>query len=430
MGKYDRAPYTHDLYPGANDWHEDSVRANVLEEIFRNLCRIYGYGEVRTPVFEETELFTRTIGEGTDIVSKEMYTFTDRGGRSMTLRPEGTAPTIRAYLDSTLPSRGGVAKMFYIASIFRYERGQKGRYRQHQQFGVEALGADDPALDAEVVQIALSFFRTIGMRNLTLKLNSVGSTESRAAYLAALKAYVEPFLSEFSDEGKARFERNPLRMLDTKSERELKILANAPHLSEYLSPEEKEHFEAVCGYLNAASVEYVLDPYLVRGFDYYTKTAFEIQSPDLGAQNAVGGGGRYNKLVEEIGGKPTPGIGFGLGTERALLALQALGVEMPLPPGPTAFFVTLGDAGRTAAVKLLSDLRNAGVAADIDYTGRTMKTQMRAATLVNAQYALILGDDEVASQTVQVKDLAAREQRAVAFSDLVAELSSSAPGTP
>ncbi|MEO7717686.1 MAG: histidine--tRNA ligase [Capsulimonas sp.] len=422
MAKYERAPYTHDLYPGAADWHEDSTRTNVLEGIFRDLCHTYGYGEVRTPVFEETDLFTRTIGEGTDIVSKEMYTFTDRGGRSMTLRPEGTAPTIRAYLDSSLPTRGGVAKMFYIASIFRYERGQKGRYRQHQQFGVESLGSDDPALDAEVIQIALAFFRAVGIRNLTLKLNSVGSTESRANYLTALKAYVEPYLADFSEEGKARFERNPLRMLDTKSKRELEILANSPKLSGFLLSEEQEHFETLCGYLDAVGEVYTLDPYLVRGFDYYTKTAFEIQSPDLGAQNAVGGGGRYNKLVEEIGGKPTPGIGFGLGTERILLALQALGVEVPLPDGPTAFFVTLGDAGRTAAIKLLSDLRKAGIAADIDYTGRTMKTQMRAATLVNAKYALILGDDEVNTQTVQVKDLAERVQRAVPYSELIAAL--------
>ena len=426
MGKYERAPDTHDTYPGAEDWHEDSIRTNVLEAKFRDLCRLYGYGEVRTPVFEPTELFTRTIGEGTDIVSKEMFTFTDRGGRSMTLRPEGTAPTIRAYLDSSLPSKGGVAKMFYIASIFRYERGQRGRYRQHQQFGVEALGSDDPALDAEVIQMALSFFRSIGIRNLTLKLNSVGSIESRANYLTALKAYVEPFLEEFSGEGKSRFERNPLRMLDTKNESELKILTGAPKLGEYLLPEEKEHFETLCGYLDAAGEVYEMDPYLVRGFDYYTKTAFEIQSPDLGSQNAVGGGGRYNKLVEEIGGKPTPGIGFGLGTERMLIALQSLGVEIPLPAGPTAFFVTLGDNARATAVKLLSDLRKAGIAADIDYSGRTMKTQMRAATLVDAKYALILGDDEIASKTVQVKDLAERTQRAVPFSELIAELGGAA----
>jgi len=421
--KYSRPKDTHDVYPLAEAWEDDSVRWNVLEEIWRDVCRLYGYQEIRTPMFESTDLFKRSIGDGTDIVNKEMYTFEDGGGRSMTLRPEGTASTLRAYLQNGIYARGSVAKLYYINEHFRYERGQRGRYRQHTQFGVEALGADDPGLDAEVIQLMLAFFRRAGVSRFNIKINSVGSPASRGNYLVALKDYVTPFLSEFGEDGKNRFENNPLRMLDTKNPRELEILADAPKLTEYLSLEEKEHFETVCGYLADAGLTYEIDPYLVRGFDYYTKTAFEVQSPDLGAQNARGGGGRYNKLVEELGGPPTPGIGFGMGVERVLIALQQLGVDMPLPPGPTAFVVTLGDNARKAGVKLLSDLRAAGIPAEIEYGGRSMKAQQRGANDSKAKYALIMGDDEVAAGVVQVKDMAASTQEAVAVSEIVGRLS-------
>ncbi len=403
--KYPRPKGTHDLYPGAPDWQDDSGRCQFLEDQFRALCRIYGYGEMRTPVFESTDLITRSIGEETDIVSKEMYTFVTKGGDSLTLRPESTAPVLRAYLQNSLYAQGGVTKLYYCATHFRYERPQKGRYRQHEQLGVEALGADDPALDAEVIELALAFFRNVGIRSLTLKLNSVGSFESRAAYLVALKSFVEPYLPEFSAEGQARFQTNPLRLLDTKNARELEILAEAPVLSAYLSDDERAHHEALVGYLADAGVSYQPDPFLVRGFDYYTKTAFEIQSPDLGAQNALGGGGRYNKLVEEIGGPPTPGIGFGLGVERALIALQSLAVEMPPPPTPTAYIVIQGEAARSVGIKLLADLRAAGIPAETEYGGRSVKAQMKAADRAQARYALILGDDEIAAGTLQLKNL-------------------------
>ena len=428
--KYQRPKYTHDLYPDASDWENDSGRRQFLEDQFRALCRLYGYGEVRTPIFENTELFKRSVGEGTDIVSKEMYTFETKGGDSLTLRPESTAPVLRAYVENSLHTRGGVVKLYYCASHFRYERGQKGRYRQHEQLGVEALGTDDPALDAEVIQLALAFFRTIGIRNLTLKLNSVGSVESRAAYLVALKAFVEPYLAEFSTEGQGRFETNPLRLLDTKNPRELEILASAPHLSAYLTEEERAHHAAVMGYLADAGVSYQNDPFLVRGFDYYTKTAFEIQSPDLGAQNALGGGGRYNQLVETIGGPPTPGIGFGLGVERALIALQALGVEMPPLPAPTAHVITLGDAAKPVGVKLLADLRGHGISAEIEYGARSMKAQMRAADKAKARYAIILGDDEIAVGMVQLKNLHDGWQHKVPVAEVADWLSGEASRVP
>jgi histidyl-tRNA synthetase len=420
--KYQIPPYTHDIYPGADKWEDDSIRWNVLEEIWRDVCRIYGYKELRTPMFEATELFKRSIGDGTDIVNKEMYTFEDMGGRSLTLRPEGTAGALRAYLDTGLYALGGVTKVYYINEHFRQERGQRGRYRQHTQFGIEALGTDDPALDAEVILLMLAFFRRVGVSRFLVKINSVGSSESRGAYLNALKEYVAPYLAEFGEDGQRRFETNPLRMLDTKNPRELEILAKAPKLTEYLSPEEREHFETVCGYLADAGVDYDVDPYRVRGFDYYTKTAFEVQSPDLGAQNALGGGGRYNKLVEELGGPRTPGIGFGMGVERVLIALQNLGVDMPLPPGPTAFVVTLGDAARKSGIKLLADLRAAGIPAEIEYGGRSMKAQMRGANDSKAEYALILGDDEVAAGIVQVKNMAESTQESVPLSSIVERL--------
>jgi len=424
MPKYQRAPYTHDLYPGAQDWVEDSIRWNVVEDMFRDLCRQYAYGEIRTPVFEYTDLFTRSIGEGTDIVSKEMFSFQDQGKRNLTLRPEGTAPSLRAYLDSPLASEGGVTKIYYIASIFRQERGAKGRYRQHQQCGVEALGSDDPALDSEVIQLAMAFYKRLGLPNLILKINSVGSVDSRAGYLNALKAYVEPHLGQFSDIGKSRFENNPFRLLDTKDEREIAVLADAPKISEYLSTEERDHLEAVCGYLADAGIAYEIDPYLVRGFDYYTRTAFEIQSPDVGAQSAVGGGGRYNQLVEDLGGKPTPGIGFGIGIDRTMIALQSIGVELPIPPGPDAFIVTLGDAARKVGIKLLADLRSQGYSGDIDYTARSMKSQMRAAGKAGARYAVILGDNEIAQGVAQVKSLTEQgsSQQIVPLADLIGSI--------
>lgn len=425
--KYHRPRGTHDLYPGAPSWEDDSARCQYLEDQFRALCRLYGYHEIRTPVFEDTELFKRSVGEETDIVSKEMYTFLDKSERSLTLRPESTAPVLRAYVENSLHTQAGIAKFYYAASHFRYERGAKGRYRQHEQLGVEALGADDPALDAEVIEMALAFYRKVGIRNLTLKLNSVGSFESRAAYLVALKAFVEPHLAEFSPEGQARFVANPLRLLDTKNKRELEILFHAPTLSAYLIDDERTHHETLIGYLEDAGVAYQPDPFLVRGFDYYTKTAFEIQSPDLGAQDALGGGGRYNKLVEEIGGPPTPGIGFGLGVERALIALQALAVEMPPPPFPTAYIITMGAAARPMGVKLLADLRAAGISSETEYGARSLKAQMKAADRAHARYALILGDDEVAQNVIQLKNLHVGWQHTVPLEEAVEWLSGDGP---
>src|SRR5688572_17985820 len=365
--KYPAPPYMHDVLPvePPKDGWLHAARWQAVERIFRETCRQFGYKEIRTPVMEATELFSRSIGEGTDIVSKEMFTFEDRGGRSMTLRPEGTAPVIRACLENNLLQDGAVAKLYYIMQMYRYERGQKGRYREHQQTGIEAFGSLDPALDAEVLALAMEFYRRLGISNAELRINSVGCRECRPAYVALLKQYVQPHLDQMSGENQRRFRENPLRMLDTKDAKDKKLLEGAPRIDETYCAECSAHFAALQQYLGELGILYTVDPSLVRGFDYYTKTAFEIIHPDLGSQNSIGGGGRYDGLVEECGGPPTPGIGFGIGTERCLIVLEELGIELKVEDeAPVAFIAALGEAAKPVAVRLLFDLRRRGIAAD------------------------------------------------------------------
>ena len=415
MQKYKAPPGTHDVYPGASKWEENSGKWNELESAFRDLCSIFGYGEIRTPIFEPTDLFTRAVGEGTDIVGKEMYTFRDRGDRSMTLRPEGTAPAIRAYLENSIYAEGGLTKLYYIGPIFRYERNQKGRYRQHSQCGIEALGSIEPDLDCEVIQFALAFYKKIGIDRLDLKINSVGCPKCRPKYRDALLDFARPLLSQMSEDNQRRFEENPLRMLDSKIHSDQDLLKDAPNLIDFLCEDCRDHFDQVRSLLDRLSVPWQLDVRLVRGFDYYTKTAFEVQSPDLGAQSTLCGGGRYDGLVEELGGSPTPGIGFGLGIERALIALQALSQGTVDPRKVNSFMVTLGDRARSERPMLLSRLRSKTVPIDVDYSGKSMKAQMRAADRSGARYAVIIGDNEIDRGTVQVKDMLTGEQTEVGF---------------
>jgi histidyl-tRNA synthetase len=340
----------------------------------------------------------------------------------MTLKPEGTAPAVRACLQHKLFAEHPQLKLYYIGQNFRYERGQKGRYRQHQQLGIEAFGASDPAVDAEVILLAMTLFREIGITDQELHVNSVGTPASRPAYREALRDYVRPFLSQMSVEGQARFEANPLRMLDTKDESDLRLLENAPRLVDFLDDESREHFEALQSYLTAANVPFVVDHRLVRGFDYYTKTAFEIIGSNLGAQSTLCGGGRYDGLVEECGGPSLPGIGFGMGMERVLITLEALGVELPVEAACTdAFIVTLGDEKRVRpiAVSLLAELRRAGLAADMDYKSRKFGPQIKRADDLGARFALILGDSEAERGIVQLRDQSTKEQREVPLPDVV-----------
>lgn len=418
---------THDIIPfGKRDdgWVEETGKWHWVEAIIRDLCASYGYEEIRTPLFEATQLFRRAVGEGTDIVSKEMYDFTTKGGTELTLRPENTAPVMRSYIEHRMDLERPVAKLYYIASIFRHEAKQKGRYRQHHQFGVEVLGATGPDVDAEVLQLAISFFRRLGVQRLTLKLNSVGTFESRQKYIAALREYAEPLLPQMSEDNQRRFRENALRMLDSKHERDQVLMADAPFLSDYLDDESKAHFEKLQEYLTALEIPYAIDPRLVRGFDYYTKTAFEVLSPDIGAQAALAGGGRYDRLVEEIGGQPTPGIGFGLGLERALMALEAAGMSTPETQGLTVFLCPLGETERAACVPLLARLRDAGITADMDYTGRRLKALFEQAERLRARYALIIGDKELAAGVANLRDMRSesRTQITVPLAELVTEL--------
>lgn len=416
MPQYTAPRGTNDVLPS------ETPKWQYVESKFRELCARYGYAELRTPTFEDTELFTRNLGEATDVVSKEMYTFEDRGGRSITLRPEGTAPAIRAYVEHNLGAQLPVSKMYYIGRIFRYERPQAGRYREHTQLGAEAVGSIDPALDAEVISLAVQFYRSIGINEFELRLNSIGCPNCRPVYRQALVDFAAAKLDKLCPSCNQRYATNPMRMLDCKSPECKEILKDAPKLPDHLDEECAEHFARVQRYLRELGIAYVLDPRLVRGFDYYTKTAFEFTSGELGAQNAIGGGGRYDNLVEEMGGQPTPAIGFGLGLERLMLTLQGLGVELSVKSGLDAFIAVMGDEARSAAVKLVSELRQAGLRADMDYTGRSLKAQMKLADKLGARYAVILGEEEVKTSVATVRDMSCSDQHQVPFADLVEAL--------
>lgn len=430
MPKFDAPKGTHDIIPtgkhtatsgetGENktSWVYDIRKWHWIEGVARNLCQRFGYEEIRTPMFESTDLFKRAVGDGTDIVTKEMYDFETKGGDRLTLRPEGTAPALRAFVQHRMDLDRPVHKLFYIAPIFRHEAPQLGRYRQHHQFGVEVLGAKGPDVDVEVISLAMSLFRALGIQRLTLKVNSVGTVESRAQYVEALREYAAPFVSKMSEDNQRRFRQNALRMLDSKDARDQELLAGAPLLADHLDPESREHFERLRGLLTDLGIEHEVDPRLVRGFDYYTQTAFEVQSPHLGAQSTLAGGGRYDRLVEDLGGIAMPGIGFGLGIERLLIALKAAGVPTPEPVGIEAFLCPLGDAARRACIKLLAELREAGLAADMDYSGRKMKAMLEQAEYQNARFAVVIGDDELAAGTAVLRTMPGRQEREEAIAE-------------
>ena len=411
--KYTAPRGTQDVPP------EESYTWQWAEQTFRDVCRLYGYREIRTPTFEETELFTRSIGEATDIVTKEMYTFDDRGGRSVTLRPEGTAPAVRAYVEHSLGAKSPVSKLYYITSIFRYERPQAGRLREHHQFGVECIGSSDPAADAEVICLGRDMLDRIGVRNWELRLNSVGCRDCRPGYRAALREKLRDILSKLCANCQRRFETNPLRILDCKEDDCKRLTKDAPSIANYLDDECAAHFKAVRDYLDLLKISYILDTRLVRGLDYYTRTAFEFVAQGLGAQSQVIGGGRYDDLIEEIGGDPTPAIGFGMGIERLLLAAESQGAEIPKAASPMVFLAILGDAARPSAVKLLAELRGAGVAADMDYSAKSLKAQMKLADKLGVRFAVILGEDELARGAASVRDMQTGEQSETELATLI-----------
>ena len=414
---------------GTKDILPDTVgQWTYVEEKIRDLCARYGYKEIRTPMFEHTELFHRGIGEGTDVVDKEMYTFTDRGDRSITLRPENTASAVRAYLQNKLYGDSSLTKLFYIGSMFRYDRPQAGRMREFHQFGVEALGESNPAVDAEIIMLAMDLLGGLGLKDLKLSLNSVGCPKCRPVYRKVLQDFFRDKLEDLCDDCKDRFERSPLRILDCKADADKPYMADAPKITDCLCEECQNHFHKVQHFLTEAGVEFELDARLVRGLDYYTKTAFEIKYPPLGAQSAVAGGGRYDGLIEEIGGNPTPAVGFATGLERVLLALEKQNLLPEMDTKTDAFVVALGEEAQGAAFKLLTKLRQAGLKAGMDYAGRSMKAQMKQANKANARFALIIGEDEVKEACVQLKDMEKSEQEKVSFDNIIEKLCAEVKG--
>ena len=399
-----------------------------VEQKVRELCSRYGYKEIRTPMFEHTELFLRGIGETTDVVEKEMYTFTDRGGRSVTLRPENTAAAVRAYLQNKLYADADLTKLFYIGSMFRYDRPQAGRLREFHQFGVEALGGDNPAVDAEIILLAVNFLQSLGLQELELSLNSVGCPNCRPVYRKRLQEFFADKLDGLCEDCRSRYDRNPMRILDCKVEGCKKLSIGAPEITDCLCDDCREHFVKVQELLTSAGVSFKLDPRLVRGLDYYTKTAFEVQYAPLGAQSAVAGGGRYDGLIEEIGGKPTPAVGFAVGLERVLLALEKQALLPEQADAMDAFVVGLGEAAQPAAFRLLADLRAAGLSAGMDFAGRSMKAQMKQANKANAHFALILGEDEVKESAVMLKNMQTSEQHKIAIDEVIKKLCAEVKG--
>jgi histidyl-tRNA synthetase len=401
----------------------DFVRGKAAE-----LCRLFGYERIETPLFEEASLFTRGVGEVTDIVQKEMYVFEDRGGLELALRPDGTAPVCRAYLEHGMHSLPQPVRVWYLTPIFRYDRPQAGRYRQHHQFGTEAIGDASATVDAEIIELLWRLYEALGLSGLTLHLNSIGDQKCRPQYLEVLRDYYRDKLDLVCEDCRARFERNPLRLLDCKQDRCESIIAGAPPITEHLCDECTTHFADLQSYLETAGIPVSLNPRLVRGLDYYTRTVFEITPPEEGAQSTIGGGGRYDGLIELLGGRPTPGIGFGTGIERIILNLKRQGVPLPERQAPRVYVAVQTPGARVPAFRLASELRQAGVAALLAGGERSLKAQMRAADAHGAAYVAIIGERELRDESVTLKKLADGSQETVAIAEVVVAVRASHPG--
>ncbi len=403
---------------------EEQAYWRYVEQRAARLCELYGYERIDTPTFEDTRLFSRSIGEGTDIVEKEMYTFGDKGGSQLTLRPEGTAPVCRAYLEHGMHNWPQPVRLYYVAPIFRYERPQAGRYREHYQFGYEAFGDGAPTIDAEVIDMAWQFFVSLGLRRLTLSLNSIGCRRCRPGYLATLKNYYAEYAQGLCKDCKVRLERNPLRLLDCKRPQCQEAANLAPRSVDYLCPECGEHFGRLRGYLERLGLPFEISHRLVRGLDYYTRTVFEIQPEAGGAQSTIGGGGRYDDLISELGGKLTPAIGFATGIERIILNLKKQGVIIPALPRPRVFVAYVGDSARDEALRLADGLRRAGIGVIGASGSRSLKAQLRQANSLAFGYAVIIGDEEIKTDTIILRDMATSEQETIPAGQLLGRLSS------
>lgn len=409
--------------PAAEDQWRNSDHWQYIEEIMRKTAHDYGFKEIRTPLFERTELFVRGVGESSDIVTKEMYTFEDKAERSMTLRPEGTAAVMRAFVEKHLDQLPGLHKFYYIGPMFRYERPQAGRYRQHHQFGAEAIGISSPEQDVEIIDMLWELYRRLGLKDLTIMLNSVGDETCRAPYKQALLDYLKPHFEELSPDSQVRYSKNVLRILDSKDPKDQKILESAPSILEMLNASCQEHLNRVCHLLAQLKLPFVLNPKLVRGLDYYNKTVFEITCGELGAHNTIVGGGRFDGLIRALGGPDLPAVGFATGIERLLQTMAKQQAPFPPPPHPLLFIVPLGEASRDLSFDLLCRLRHQGISAEIDLSGKKVQHGLQLANALKAEYTVVIGEEELSTQIVQLKKMATREVQRVALDDLVDLLS-------
>jgi len=408
---------TYDILPNdADSWQR-------VETCVREFITRAGYSEIRTPAFEKTELFTRSVGEDSDVVSKEMYSWTDQGGTDITLKPEYTASVIRSYIQHNLGAKSPLTKLYYLDNLFRRERPQKGRYRQFRQYGIEAIGSPHPEQDAEVITIAYELLVELGIKDITLKLNSIGSSECRNEYRQALKDFLQPHLDKLSETSRKRFDSNPMRILDTKIDFEIVLLQDAPTITSFLTLDDANHFDEVQIYLEALDVPFTLDTALVRGLDYYNRTTFEIISSKLGAQDALCGGGRYDKLAETLGGKQIPAVGFAAGLERILIAMDEVDTDQKIR-ADKIYLIGLGDAVRPTMLKILGEARKAGLIMEFDSLRRSIKSQMREANKIGASLAIIIGDKELKDKSVQIKDLNNGQQESIPIDSIISYIKS------
>ena len=409
---------TQDILPG------ETKKWQFIESRLEKLMKLYNYQEIRTPIFESTDLFARGVGDSTDVVQKEMYNFKDKGDRDLTLRPEGTAAVVRSYIEKKMQGQANQpVKLYYVGPMFRYERKQKGRYRQFTQFGVEAIGSEDPSIDAEVLAMVVHIYESFGLKNLKLVINSIGDIDSRQEYNQALVKHFEPVIDDFCQDCQSRLHTNPMRILDCKVDRDKEAVKTAPRITDYLNDESQAYYNQVKAHLDDLNIRYEEDPNLVRGLDYYTHTAFElmIDDPDYdGAITTLCGGGRYNGLLQLLDGPDQTGIGFALSIERLLMALEQEGIELVDEEPLDLFVVTMGDEADRYAVRLLNDLRKQGISVDKDYLNRKIKAQMKQADRLNARYTVVIGDQELEQQRIAIKDMQSGESKEIAL-DQIAE---------
>jgi histidyl-tRNA synthetase len=411
--KFQKPRGTKDILPkDINHWI-------YVENTIRGVTKLYNFSEIRTPTFESTELFAKGVGNDTDIVGKEMYTFLDKGGNSITLKPEMTASVVRAYLENSLSAESQIQKLYYISSMFRYEKPQQGRYREHTQFGAEILGSDTIESDIEIILLAKEIYNRSGIKNFTIKINSIGKAEERKNYITVLKEFLKKNIDSLSEDSKRRFDTNPLRILDSKNDKDMQLTNNAPKILDHLTDQSRSRFEGVIESLKYLGIETEIDFRLVRGLDYYTDTTFEFISKDLGSQDAIGGGGRYDGLIEMLGGKPTPGVGFASGLERLIFVAEKNNFNFPEQEKIKVYFINLTSGAKKISSKLINALRENGISCEQDFLNRSIKAQMREANKLNSEFVYIIGDEELMKGTGMLKKMSDGSQNEIAFDDLL-----------